>query len=535
MDGLRERLFGLRAAQISGRAGRPARPGMLHPSVKRVFKGTIPQVLLIGDGRNDGTRTRFGARGEIGRSQIVSESASSLEPFDHVCPCLELRYNPGFARTGSYLSHGELVSQTMKRGIWFCGSLILSCCAAMAPSASAATREVVLYNFCSDGFPCLNGASPVASLVLDAAGNLYGTSPGGGAYGQGTAFRLSPDANGTWTETILYSFCSAPSCADGYYPQSSLVFDSAGDLYGTTQYGGSGCQPGEGCGTVFELTPNPNGIWTETVLWSFMGGADGVFPEAALILDSAGNLYGTTAASDSYNLGTVFELVHGANGTWTKKIIHSFDTSGNGGGGPFGLVFDSVGNLYGVTGRGGGSGCGGSGCGTAFELEQNNGRWIERVLHRFNSGDGAYPDTVLIFDAAGNLYGTTSLGGADNYGLVFQLSQLATGQWVERVIHTFQNNGVDGYQANGGLTLDAAGHLYGTTGLGGAYDYGTVFGMKMGANGEWTEKVLHSFDLNGSDGAYPSAGLTFDAAGRLYGATNNGGLYFGGTMFEIAP
>lgn len=427
------------------------------------------------------------------------------------------------------------MSLAMRPSIRLLGaSTLLLVCLTTPAFAFAVGGERVLYNFCSGGSPCTDGESPDSSLVFDAAGNLYGTTQGGGDYGQGTVFRLTPSANGAWTETVLYSFCSAFQCSDGEDPGTSLIFDSTGNLYGTTQIGGLGCQPGLGCGTVFELMPGANGMWTEKVLYSFTGGADGLFPEAALILDATGNLYGTTGGGDADNVGTVFELVRGENGNWTKKTLYRFNTTGTDGNGPFGLVFDSIGNLYGPTGRGGGSGCGGLGCGTVFELKRaKNGEWVEKVLHRFDGNNGSYPDTALIFDASGNLYGTTDLGGAYDDGVVFQLSQLTSGKWIEKVLHNFDNNGRDGFTPNGGLIFDAAGNLYGTTHEGGAYNYGTVFRMKSDTNGKWAEEVLHSFNLNGIDGVYPSAGLIFDADGNLYSTTYTGGAYLSGTVFEI--
>jgi len=184
-----------------------------------------------------------------------------------------------------------------------------------ASPAIAAPTEQVLYSFCSVS-GCADGNTPLAGLISDAAGNLYGTTPSGGSIsncstGCGTVFELTPGAGGTWTETVLYSFCPANGCSDGAYPESgNLVFDAVGNLYGTTAFGGayqSACG-GHDCGTVFELSPDGGGKWTETVLHSFGNGTDGREPLASLIFDAAGNLYGTTAFGGADAGGTVFEL-----------------------------------------------------------------------------------------------------------------------------------------------------------------------------------------------------------------------------------
>jgi uncharacterized repeat protein (TIGR03803 family) len=406
-------------------------------------------------------------------------------------------------------------------------------------STWAAAQERVLLNFNGQ-----DGRLPQAGLIFDAAGNLYGTTEGGGtgsncgAFGCGTVFELTPAAGGGWTETVLYSFGGSPDGAD---PLAGLIFDAAGNLYGTTGAGGT-----YDYGTVFELTPAAGGGWTETVLHNFnYNVTDGYYPYAGLILDAAGNLYGTTSQGGTYGYGwgTVFELTPAAGGGWTEKVLHSFpDYNGTDGTSPYaGLIFDAAGNLYGTTSQGGTY----IFRGTVFELTPAaGGGWTETVLHSFGNGaDADSPQAGLIFDAAGNLYGTTVEGGTGSNcifgcGTVFELTPAAGGGWTEKVLYSFNANGTDGYYPYAGLIFDAAGNLYGTTRYGGTssgcapYGCGTVFELTPAAGGTWTETVLHNFG-NGTDGATPLAGLIFDAAGNLYGTTSSGGTYGYGTVFEL--
>jgi uncharacterized repeat protein (TIGR03803 family) len=404
-----------------------------------------------------------------------------------------------------------------------------------AVPASAADKEKVLYSFIDDGG---NGVyEPKAGVIFDAAGNLYSTGVGG-LYGGGAVFQLAPGADGTWTETVVYNFCSADNCTDGGVPLAGLISDAAGNLYGTTATGGSysGCR--EGCGTVFELTPGTNGTWTENVLHSFGNGADGQAPYASLIFDATGNLYGTTLYGGTYGAGTVFQLTPGAGGAWTENVLRSFGT-GKDGYGPYGsVVLDAAGSLYGTTSEGGyrhHPGCG-LGCGTAFQLTPGaDGKWAFRVLHIFGNGsDGRDPYAGLALDAAGNLYGTTLRGGSDGYGTIFELRRGANGKWTERILRSFGSD-ASGAGPVASLIFDAAGNLYGTTGEGGRYGWGTAFELGRGTNGKWTYNVLHSFGRF-PDGTVPWASLTFDTAGDLFGTTSDGGAYnVGGTVFEIKP
>jgi uncharacterized repeat protein (TIGR03803 family) len=386
-------------------------------------------------------------------------------------------------------------------------------------STWAAIQERVLRNFNPNG---KNGNSPVAGLIFDAAGNLYGTTGMGGAYNLGTAFELSPKVGGGWAEKVLYSF--GHSNKDGSLLLGGLNFDAVGNLYGTTSDGGA-----YGYGTVFELTPKAGGGWAEKLLHNFNNNdKDGYEPWAGVILDSAGDLYGTTTFGGAYGVGIVFELTPKAGGRWTEKILRSFNRED--GYYPYaGVILDSGGDLYGTTNWGGAYGVG-----IVFELTPKaRGRWTEKILHSFNGTDGYEPYSNLILDAAGNVYGTTVSGGAQNVGVVFELTPKAGGRWTERLLHSFKFDGTDGNTPYAGLILDSAGNLFGTTFNGGAYVGGTVFELTPKAEGSWTEKILHNF--NGTDGQNAYAGLIIDSAGNLYGTTFAGGIYDVGTVFEITP
>jgi uncharacterized repeat protein (TIGR03803 family) len=375
-------------------------------------------------------------------------------------------------------------------------------------AAQAAAADNVLHSFQGG----TDGSYPQAGLTSDAAGNLYGTTFQGGTVGVGTVFELTPAGGGTWTEKVLYSF----SGADGNGPFGGVIFDAAGNLYGTTIGGGTYL-----AGTAFELTPAGGGTWTEKGLWSFGNGTDGTSPAAGLIFDAAGNLYGTTQTGGTNGGGMVFELTPAGGGTWTEKVLYNFGNGTDGEQPAAGLIFDAAGNLYGTTAFGGTSSKG-----TVFELTPaGGGTWTEKVLFRFNVTGGANPQAGLIFDAAGNLYGTTFGGGAYNLGTLFELTPAGGGTWTEQVLHNF-GNGTDGSGPWAGLTFDAAGKLYGTTRYGGSYGGGTVF--RFSAQGE---VLLYSF--SGADGKNPIAGLALDAGGNLYGTTYLGGASNQGTVFEI--
>ncbi|HEX8816262.1 MAG TPA: choice-of-anchor tandem repeat GloVer-containing protein [Terriglobales bacterium] len=401
---------------------------------------------------------------------------------------------------------------------------------ATPPSASAADSYKVLH-----WFHPKEGVNPEASMIWDASGNLYGTAYNGGDAGAGTVFQLISDGNGHWTENVLYSFCSVRGCPDGEYPAGGLVFDTTGRLYGSTLYGGY-----KGQGTVFQLTPGANGTWTYKVLYNFCKTdcADGALPSGTLTFGPDGDLYGTTLDGGIYWGGTVFRLKPTASGPWRERVLYSFCAVANCSDGllPTGnLVFDSSGNLYGVTMQGGGpnGNCFGNheSCGTVFQLTPGDGgNWTEQVIHHFTYEDGDSPRAGVIFDGLGNLYGTAPIGGKWGGGVVFELSPGADGAWTETTLHEFYD-----LRSNpqGSLTFDTAGNLYGTLASGGPDYNGTVFRLSPSQGGGWTQTVLHLF--NGKDGAAPTSGLIFDQAGNLYGVATAGGIDNYGVVFELTP
>jgi len=418
----------------------------------------------------------------------------------------------------------------------------------LAPGAWAQVKYKTLHKFAGIHRHYSDGASPAGGLIFDQAGNLYGTTVLGGN-GSGTVFEMTPNSDGSWTESVLYRFCSLETCEDGAFSYAGLIFDQAGNLYGTALEGGSStfCSPFL-CGNVFKLTPNADGSWTQSVLYGFCSRTnceDGGWPFAGLIFDQAGNLYGTTHQYGAHGAGVVFELTPNADGSWKEKVLHQF-TGGRDGGNPYaGLIFDQAGNLYGTTGGGGAHGAG-----VVFKLTPNaDGHWKENVLHTFTGSDdgreyngGSLGTGSLIFDQAGNLYGTTAYGGASGSGVVFELVANPEGGWKEKVLHHF-TGGKNGSTPMAPLIFDQAGNLYGTTTYGGwvGCGCGVAFKLTPNSNGRWNETVLHRFATNGNDGGYPVAGLIFDAAGNLYGTTcgsGEDGPCYGGTMgsvFEITP
>jgi len=302
-----------------------------------------------------------------------------------------------------------------------------------------------------------DGSTPMASLVFDGSGSLYGTTGLGGAYNLGTVFELTPSGNG-WKEEVLYSF--GATAGDLEEPYGPLTPDSDGNLYGTTYGGGTFSEGG-----VFELKRSGKG-WAQSVLYSFTGGSDGGQPyQPKPVWDSAGNLYGTTQFGGQFNKGVVFELTPGSGGVWTESVLYSF-TGGDDGWLPAsGLTFDGSGNLYGTAFFGGSGWNCDNGCGTVFELTPYMGQWTFNVLHAFDGSDGGNP-TSLVLDSVGNLYGPASnLDSGAEPGVVFKLSPSGNG-WAETVLHYF--NGRGGVEPFGGVVFDKQGILYGTAEWGGA-------------------------------------------------------------------
>ena len=389
----------------------------------------------------------------------------------------------------------------------------------LLPSARAAGgRESVLYNFQGQ----TDGADPIAGLVADAAGNLYGTTSAGGngscQGGCGTVFELSPNGDGTWTETQLYSFLGG---TDGAFPNAGVVFDQGGNLYGTTIHGGA-----TGDGAVFRLSPPspPGGAWTETILYNFVGSRDGEYCIGGLTFDSAGNLYGAGLYGGRYGGGTVFQLMPAGQGNWSLNVLHSFKGT-NDGIDPLGpMIVDKAGIVYGMTYDG-----------TAFSLTppaRGQVNWTIKALYHFGAIAGV---GALLHGGSGGLYGTTALGGATNNGTIFQLTPSTQKQpaWMAVTLYEFQGGNDGGFPLNG-LVADGSGNLYGVSTTGGAFNAGTVFRLSPPGQqgGMWTKTTLHDFQ-GGNDGAGPGSGVIFAGQKTLYGTTGSGGSSNNGTVFQV--
>jgi uncharacterized repeat protein (TIGR03803 family) len=414
---------------------------------------------------------------------------------------------PAFGRQGSLRQKLASATQVLILAALF-GPLLIG-----SQFAHGAT-ETILYSFTGANG---DGYYPAAAVIMDSAGNFYGTTVFGGANGDGTVFKLSPSG----VETILHSFTGTNG--DGNDPYGGLIMDSAGALYGVTVFGGK-----NNAGTVFRISPSGR----EKVVYAFGANAsDGASPNSALIMDSAGNLYGTTVGGGgtycSLGCGTVFKLSRSRKET----ILYRFGNNNSDGVWPSAsLIMDSAGNLYGTTSKGGANGEG-----TIFKLSPSG---AETILYNFTgaNGDGANPVAGVIMDSAGNLYGTTSNGGNnicdDGCGTVFKLSPSG----AETILHSFAGRDRFGASPEAGLIMDSAGNLYGTTLNGGSdscseIGCGTVF--RLSSNGG-AETILHRFTGTNGDGANPSAGVIMDNAGNLYGTTQGGGATGYGSVFKVS-
>lgn len=379
-----------------------------------------------------------------------------------------------------------------------------------------------------------DGANPYGGVILDAAGNAYGTTVNGG-----TSATHRYVGWGT-------AFELQPKAGGGWAFSRLYNFDytqiyvSPLEPFSSLTLDASGNLYGTSYGgvllygTAFELSPDGSGGWSETTLYGF---ADFAEPFSNLISDSSGNFYGTTSGNIHDGFGTVFELSRAGSGAWTAKTIYTFE--GPGGLAPIGgLVFDAAGNLYGTTVDGGAYGYG-----AVFELSPvGDGSWTEKVLYSFNGKNQSHPTSGLILDASGNLYGTVcsadqcllgfNIGAATGDGAVFELVKQADGTWSEKVLHSFK--GIDGSGPGGSLIFDGLGNLYGVTCEGGAYGGGTMFKLRPNGHGGWAETTLHDFG-SGADGSAPYSALVVDHAGNLYGTTYYGGTYGKGTVFRIKP
>jgi uncharacterized repeat protein (TIGR03803 family) len=364
---------------------------------------------------------------------------------------------------------------------------------------------------------------------------------------------MTPDT--TTPCCMLHPFLAAP---DGNTPESGLVMDANGVLYGTTYNGGTSTLSGGG--VVFSLASPAGGgpQIDETILHTFgsQSATDGANPVGGVILGTGGVLYGTTTFGGTQGLGTVYQLTPpaSAGGEWTEDVLYNFGVSSvNDGANPYASPLLYKGKLYGTATNGGGTGCGGYGCGIVFEISPPvppSTAWKETIIYRFAQFHGSFPYSNLIVDKDGNLYGTTSMGGPSDNGTVFELAppKTAGGKWTETVLHSF--GGGDGANPESGLVFDDSGALYGTTFNGGGYDVGLVFQLAppATAGGKWEETVLHDFSIPAApppahgpcytcpnNGANPYGGLAISKSKVVYGTTVWGGGYLAGEVFRLNP
>lgn len=389
-------------------------------------------------------------------------------------------------------------------------------------SARASSSFKVLHTFAGGN----DARSPTGVLTFDNAGNLYGTSLYGGSttacggYGCGAVFRLTPK-NGRWADSVLYDF------ADVIYagPSGPLVLDSAGNIYGSNTAWGYDNGQYFG-GNLFQVL-NEDGSYSGSTLHTFVGGSDdGAQPNPGLVRDSAGNLYGSTQAGGNLNNnGVVFEFSPNGDGTWTETLIYEFGSGKSSC--PVGtMAIDKEGNLYGTTA------CGGAyGAGSVYKLSQASGVWTIESLYDFTPDVLGYSPAPggLVLDAAGNLYVNTQYDGSYGVGMLFKLSP-TVGYWKFSLIHSFTGSTDGGYPA-GGLAIDSSGSIYGTTLAGGLFQYGTVYKFAHGTKAGWNQTVLHNF-VGTTDGYNPQ-GVILDSSGNVYGVAAQGGAKLDGVAYEI--
>ncbi|HEX4665975.1 MAG TPA: choice-of-anchor tandem repeat GloVer-containing protein [Chthoniobacterales bacterium] len=413
----------------------------------------------------------------------------------------------------------SLVRGARPFGRWFEVAIIVLVIGFCGVAGAQASTTEVIYSFTGDA----GGEYCDTDVAIDGAGNLYGTSVLGGVFGGGTVWRLSP-VDGGWEHTVLYNFTGG---ADGGEPYKGVTLDAAGNLYGTAVTGGSGSCEG-GCGVTYKLTKSGD-TWTQSVIHAFTGGTDGSGPGARVALDTRGNVYGMTPTGGANGLGTIYALQPRSNGNWVFQVLHTFTGGSDGSSGSAGKLVLRGGHIFGAATTGGLFGAG-----TVFELRPTrNGEWDFKTLYSFQGApDGVFPYGALLFDAAGNIYGTTYYGGTSGLGTVYRLARGGGGQWSETVLYSFQA-GNDGNSSISNLVADAAGNLYGTTSEGGLGS-GTIFQLTPGPNDTWSESIPHPFQ-GSPDGAFPYAGMVGDGAGNFYGATVHGGADGDGAIYRFIP
>jgi uncharacterized repeat protein (TIGR03803 family) len=420
------------------------------------------------------------------------------------------------------------------------GALAVAVVMTLAAPAAQAQSFTVLHTFTG----AADGKYPSgAGISMDRAGNLYGTTSYGGQYnsncdyfgtqtGCGVVFKMSRRSSG-WTFNVLHSF----NGTDGYSPNQLISVASDGSVYGSTYYGGTGTFCTSGCGTLFHLQPpstfcrSAGCPWTATVLHNLQGAPnDGSLPDfGALTFGADGNLYSTAETGGFYNGGAVYELSRNGD-SWSTSLLYSFTGYLDGANPWGGVIFDRAGNIYGT------ATAAFDGSGVVFQLARSGSGWTYNVLHTFNYDvDGDIPSGPLVMDSVGNLYGVTESYGPNGGGTIWELSP-NNGSWNFSLVYSFTDGPYSG--PIGGLLLDAAGNLYGATIYDGAYNYGSVFKLSPSSNG-WTYTSLHDF-TGGSDGWYPWSSLSMDANGNLFGVAAFGGgtqdCSSGcGVVFEITP
>jgi len=372
--------------------------------------------------------------------------------------------------------------------------IVLAALVLIVAQPAQAQTETVLYNFTGGA----DGSYPTSTLITDSAGNFYGTTTYGGEYGAGVVFELSPDGSGGWNESVLHSFTGS----DGANPfMAPVMFDNAGNLYGTTEFVGGG-----NSGAVYELSPSGTG-WTATTLYGGFGN-----PASNLVMDARGRLYSTTSGVCA---GGLFELSRAPKGWRGRQIAGRARAS-------CGVTMDGDGNLYVARD-------------CVWELSPRPRTWWRNCIYEFGvyGEDGSDPWTAPVLDRLGNIYGTTYSGGATKNGTVYKLTPTRKKwRWTEQFLYSFA--GVpDGAMPIGQVVLDAAGNIYGTTQQGGELDYGTVFELVPDGKGSYNETILWSFQ--GPDGAGPMDSLIMDSAGVLYGTAPGGGSYGAGVVFAVTP
>jgi len=389
-----------------------------------------------------------------------------------------------------------------------------------AHEAFASASIKTLYSFA--GVP--DGQNPTGALVFDNAGNLYGTTFSGGYKSNGTVFELSPSAGGAWTEKIIYTFAGGN---DGANPSAGLIIDLTGNLYGTAMNGGNKACSG-GCGTTFRLHPTPSGQWQFKVLHQFKG-SDGANPDQILTVDSNGYLYGATRTGGSSNVGVIYQLFQLPHSTiYEFDVLHDF-TGGADGAYPLTPTITIGSFFYGVAGGGGEFGKG-----TAFELFSTPyGPWNFQLLYAFSDAGGYAPESPLNYGLSSGFYGLSSGGGDFGLGTLYELTSPLGRHWIEGAVYSFTGN-ADGELPSGPLTVGISGDFYATT-KSGKVEYGAAVQFSPNSAGGWTETTLVTFDGAGNGGISPQGGVVLDSFGNLYGVTQYGGQYQNGEIYEITP